>query len=671
MKNMDGYSNSLPVTKRGMAADQFVSGRIAAGTASHGGIVYVSYVGRQDFRYAKLFSAGELSAFQKLLRMQVLIDGQPYYMEPQNTLYYPFGYQCECVLGSVRLQVELALDQNVLLQRIRVLDNPEGHSIRGRLLQHGMCGSVTSKEGRGWEIRPDGSLAGEMVTEDGAVPVEITSNLPCNTYSRHDDFKYYMETQSPSQEILFALSFDGGQDPSNREASPVCPDGEALSRRMDRLFERYHSGQREGLRFSTGSEALDSALNNVGPTLDALAVSDSPGAVRASQHYWIWGWDSMVHAEAYLWSGRAAVVRDMLDFYRQTADPEEGIGHAFATDYRQLGSMKACSQGLYVVLLYNYYAATGDRETLLRNLPFASHILELARSRRHPACSLGTGIGYFPDFPQLLEQREEDISLINNSLYLQALSCMAALEEELGLPQAEEHAGEAASLKADMERVLWDDQEGYWADSARGEDLARRPYRPLYGQLYVSPFGCQPRWEERSRIAAYSRERFLFDSGLYMFAPRDPGFMADGNQLGAYYPPTDRYYWNIMNAVDDTAAAEDFRRIVERSWSWHTYPEGLTHETVNEDPTPDNPGCKQAFTMKSWLCDAVELHLGLKVYLDGFCCHPLGTGKAFTVDNLVLRGRRLCFQRLEDGTLLLNGRALPGRKILWSELDAF
>ena len=34
MKNMDGYSNSLPVTKRGMAADQFVSGRIAAGTAS-------------------------------------------------------------------------------------------------------------------------------------------------------------------------------------------------------------------------------------------------------------------------------------------------------------------------------------------------------------------------------------------------------------------------------------------------------------------------------------------------------------------------------------------------------------------------------------------------------------------------------------------------------------
>ena len=78
MKNMDGYSNSLPVTKRGMAADQFVSGRIAAGTASHGGIVYVSYVGRQDFRYAKLFSAGELSAFQKLLRMQVLIDGQPY-----------------------------------------------------------------------------------------------------------------------------------------------------------------------------------------------------------------------------------------------------------------------------------------------------------------------------------------------------------------------------------------------------------------------------------------------------------------------------------------------------------------------------------------------------------------------------------------------------------------
>ena len=115
----------------------------------------------------------------------------------------------------------------------------------------------------------------------------------------------------------------------------------------------------------------------------------------------------------------------------------------------------------------------------------------------------------------------------------------------------------------------------------------------------------------------------------------------------------------------DAESVNRFHRIVESYWSFHAYPEGLTHETENADPTIDNPGCKQAFSMKGWFCDALELHLGLKVCMDGFSLHPLNTGKAFRVENLVLRGKKLTLERRPDGTLLLNGTPVPAGKSPW------
>ncbi len=638
------YQSDLPVSSEGLIDNHFVSGRIAAGVAPHGGITYISYIGKQRRQNGIIFSASPESAFTKLGRVQILIDGRPYYSEFNNTRYYPFGYRSECEFENVRFRHELILDKNVLFQRIQVMDNPGRHEIRARLLQHGFWAQATNRQVSGWTVQQDGSLSGNVREGDADIAVRLSSSLPCKTSSRNNGFKFYLETTKPADEIIFAFSFD--------------TQVEDYTARVNRVFESYHIG----VRFETGSIPMNSALNNILPTLDALAVTDSPGAVRASQHYWIWGWDSMVHAEAYLWSGNTAIVRDMLDFYRETADPEHGIGHSLTSDFVPDEIMKTCAQGLYIVLLYNYYAVTGDRETLNRNLEFARTLLKRAGANRHPHSSLGKGIGYFPDFPQMLDQRENDISLINNSLYLQALRCMAELSQELA------HTEEADKLQADMERILWDDETGYWCDSADGETLARRPYHPLYGQLYVSPFGSLPQQANSRRIAAYLKNNFQFKHGLYMYPANDPGFMADGNQLGAYYPPMDRYYWNMMNQASDATAAEDFERIVEYFWQYHCYPEGLTHETMNDDPTIDNPGGKQAFSMKGWFCDALELHLGLRVYLDGFTCRPLNCGTYFRAENLILRGKQLTLERLSSGKVLLNNQELPSGKITWDML---
>ena len=649
------FKNHLPCAENGFGLDfnHYVSGRIAADVVRHGGIAGVYYVGKQGFRRGGILSGSQESAFAKVGRIQIIINGRNYYPEFHHTTHYSFGFRSECELEGVRIRHELLLDQNTLYQQIRVLDNPEGKSIRARALLHGhVFTRLPDRNTENWTILPDGSMQTRIHDPSGSVFLRFLCSVPCTTVSRHEPFKYYMEAKDPGELFAFAFQFD----------STDAPDFAAAAERID-LWEKQF---REGVRFQTGNSAVDSALNNVIPSLKSLVVAGRPGALRASQSYWIWGWDSMVHAEALLWSGNAGIVRDMLRFYRETADPVKGIAHCMDDAFRPETCMPPCSQGLYIVMLANYCAATGDLETGREFYDFAKWILESSGHDRSPHCSLGTAIGFFPDFPGLLEQKECDISLINNSLYLQALKSIAALETALGMEEESlRHSREARQLQTDMESILWDEKAGYWCDSADGNTLRPRPYYPLYGQLYTSPFGDDPHTESRRRIADFLKQHFRFAQGLYMFPPDNAAFMADGNQLGAYYPPVDRYFWNMMNRSGDAESVVYFHQIVEHYWAYHAYPEGLTHETENMDPTIDNPGCKQAFSMKGWFCDALELHLGLKVFMDGFTLNPLKTGESFRVENLILRGKKLSLERLPDGTVLLNGKPAPAGKITW------
>lgn len=653
---IDSILNGVPVQKQGAMRNQFTSGRIAVMLMPHGGIGTIFYAGSQELHHDLILTSNDhTSAFTKLLRLQVSVDGKWYYTEFNNTEYYPYGFRSECTLAGVRFRHELVLDHDTLFQRVQVLENPENRATGARILQHNWClsNAYPNRVSSGWSME-DGVLKTQLTENDMKLNIRISCDRPHQLTCAH--CKYYLNTTENETETVFWLTF--GEDPTDASA------------RVNRVIARDQALREQGVRFVTGSVALDSALNNVVPTLQGLQVPDQPGAVRASQNYWVWGWDSMVHAETYLWSGNTELVRDMLRFYRDTADPEKGVGHCFNPDYKIMMPMNTCAQCLYIVMLHHYYAATGDADTLWETLEFAEKLLERSEASLHNACALGLGKGYFPDFPEHLEQEDEDVALINNSLYLQALRAVSELYAALGMEEKAGRLTQKANLvQSDMERVLWDEKAGYWCDSARGSDLAKRPYHPVYGQLYVSSWGAAPHGEQAEKIAAYMKKHFLFDFGLYMYVPEEPGFMADGNQLGAYYPAVDRYYWNMMNRAGDAASEPDFEKIVTYFWQTHTYPEGLTHETVNEDPTVDNPGGKQAFTMKAWFCDALELGLGLTVEADGFSCHPLKSDRSFRVENIVLRGKKLTFERKPEGIVLLNGKELAPGKHPWSELE--
>jgi hypothetical protein len=652
------YHDLVPVSKEGfgLSINHYVSGRISAAVAAHGGLTSVRYNGFQHINKGEMLSASPTSGFGKLARLQIIIGEDVYFPEFNQTEHFPFGFRSECVLGGVKLQHELILDQDVLLQRVKVLSNPEGLPVRARVLLHGHL--LVQKSGRTiskWAQDAEGRLQAIVADDDDGQINEtkllIGANASLRPRTRHHGFMNYAETTDASDETIFYLAF-------NSDGAP-----EDCGERMDRKIEDYEKELSEGVRFDTGSPVVDSALSNCVPTVMNLVVADCPGAIKASQSYWVWGWDSMVHAEAFLWSGQTEIVRDMLDFYRRYADPELGVAHAMSSDFGFRLAMAPSAQCLYTVMLCNYYAATGDQETLDRHLPFAREIVAKAGQAKSANSALSTGLGFYPDFPQLLEQTDRDISIINNSLYLQAVE---SLDQVCG-----GYADESAAVRAAMEEVLWDDAQGYWVDSVSEEDQSQRHYYPLYGQLYVSPYGADPKAETVDQISHFMRTHFRFEHGLYMFPPSMPGFMADGNQLGAYYPSVDRYYWNIMNRVGCSDASDEFERIVSYFWREHTYPEGLTHETVNADPATDNPGGKQGFAAKAWFCDAIELNLGLRVYPNGFRLNPLPSEKPFRVQGIVLRGKRIDFERTaSEGapSILLNGKKLEDAFVNWDQL---
>jgi hypothetical protein len=653
------YENDLPFSAKGLGLTRnlYCAGRISAMVASHGGLTQLHFQGNQPINRFRILKADGDEVFVKLARVQVLIDGVPYRLVFNNTVHYPFGYVSECVLAGVKLRHELVLDNNVLLQRVKILENPKGKKLTARMV-HTACAWVPGvKDREGMEWHPDvaaGTLNAEILDKenDGFASTKIRMGaLNNSTFSLLDTqtFKFYINSPEPADDHLFYVSFN----PADNE--------DYSNQRIDAKLTAFNDKMKSVTRFDTGNLVLDSALVNANAVTADFEI-ETPGALRASPFYWVWAWDSMVHSESLILGGWPEVVKRMLYFFKTY-----GLAMAYSSEFSTDNKLITCTQLFYVTMLYNYYAMTGDKQTLDDCLSFARDIVEGAIREIGEDGSLALGRGIFPDSPQCIGQSEtDDYSIINNSIYYQGLRAWCELTGE--------RCDIAEKVGANLSRMFWDDSESYWCDSVVGKTLERRNFYPCYGQLYCSPFGLDLRKQDYSRIADFMKKNFLSEHGIRLLPLDRPGFMADGIQLGEFFPVTDRYYWNMMNMVGDSEAPKDFERIVTSYWQICTLPEGQTNEVVNTDPSEyeDCPGLKQAFTAKPWVCDAFEVNLGLRVKLAGIHLNPINGHQPFKVKDLVLRNRKITIERTigsgDTPVISLNGRVLEQGFIAWDEL---
>ena len=657
------FQNSLPCAEHGFGLDfnHYVSGRIAADVVSHGGISALYYVGKQGYRRAGILSGSQESAFAKVGRIQIIIDGRNYYPEFHHTFHYPFGYRSECELEGVHLRHELLLEENTLFQIIRVLDNPERKSIRARALLHGhVLNRLPDRNAENWTIQPDGSMQMQIHDPSGSVRLRFLCSVPCRTDSRHEPFKYYMEATTPGELFAFAFQFD----------STEHPDFASAAARID-LWEKEF---REGVRFFTGNAAVDSALNNVVSSLKSLMVKDRPGAIRASQSYWIWGWDSMVWAEAFPQLNRLEQMAGVLDFYCRTASPQSGIFHEMHPDLRAYKSMAFAPQCLYAVMLYQYLVYSGRTEVAGRYLRFAEEIVSRAGEFEVAGSGLLRGVSLYPDHPEDLDQDGDDISVFNNSIYYQALRSLEELERAFENPEKSMfYRTLAERTRRGFER-FYDPQAGYFCDSLSARDFSMRRHYPVYAILFVTEFADELLENKRSAVAEFMNEHFSTRQGARILPLDDPAFLRDGNQLGMYMPSTERFYRVMSHAMDPVRNLEKWKNDIICNWKLLTLPEALTCEYENHGITPDNPGRKQFFTLKPWVGNWFLFALGIHCDLDGIVFASFADAGT-EVSGLHWRGKTLCIRNCGSSgkvsSIRINGKAAAGTdRVLWSELPA-
>lgn len=614
---MLNFHSSPPGAERGipLPLTVFSGGRLSVDLAPHGGLTEIRYFGNQRIGDAALFRADPLSSFCQLFRPYADFGcGDQYFLEFENTFFYPFGYDSECVFHGIRFRHRLTVLNDALLFELET-DSRE----RPFSLKLGLTGAAAPirKPGRVWkrfEFHAETGFATASFTDthDGIAiqtcliagasgPIRYTGTC-------HDIQKDYLSVPAEEGFAALALVFGAGEAEAAsrlREIRGAIGASAAGERRL------YRESLSRSARLESGNPVLDSFVANTPEILRSFAVKDLPGAYTASNTgYWVWGWDGMVHADGIMLSGEWENIRSRLAFYRDTADPEHGIFHAIDPRGAVLAVMAPPAQTFYCIMLFQYWLFSRDPEVVREFYPFAASLLERVETDVVGSTGLYRGRGLYPDFPEDLGQDGCDISSFNNSILFQAFRCMEELARRIGCEEdASRWSRKADALRSGFRRYLYDPEKHAFFDSISAETLEARRFYPVYAVLALTPYASELAEGVEREVGAYYFENLTQRYGVSMFARRDGIFYSDGNQLGFYCPATERFYRRLLRflSVEDTLLA-----LIESEWGMLQIAEATSCEAVNMRITPDRLGKKQMYSVAAYYAMIPEILCGVE-----------------------------------------------------------
>ena len=693
------YLENRPFFEHGIGVDRlaFSGGRLAVEMVRHGGLSRIIYFGNQRGCDQEFFHGDPLSAWVELFRPAVRLDNENRYaLEFHNTVIFPNGFRSSCEFEGVKFSHELILENQEMMFRLTRLSGGEDRKIAFELINTDLC-TRTDKAIRSWEKVNNDFPLWRIVDHYPDAEVAAERNAGYRTLAqRGDPFvaptphsetffgicgsspicfretpwmfrKHYFSQELNGSNAVFVLGF------GHAGAAELIERLKMHSRAPEHKF-RFPDGEGSP-RFKSNHPVLDSFLANAPDILDSYAVDDVSGGMRAADSgYWIWGWDSMVWAEAFPQLNRLEQMAGVLDFYCRTASPQSGIFHEMHPDLRAYKSMAFAPQCLYAVMLYQYLVYSGRTEVAGRYLRFAEEIVSRAGEFEVAGSGLLRGVSLYPDHPEDLDQDGDDISVFNNSIYYQALRSLEELERAFENPEKSMfYRTLAERTRRGFER-FYDPQAGYFCDSLSARDFSMRRHYPVYAILFVTEFADELLENKRSAVAEFMNEHFSTRQGARILPLDDPAFLRDGNQLGMYMPSTERFYRVMSHTMDPVRNLEKWKNDIICNWKLLTLPEALTCEYENHGITPDNPGRKQFFTLKPWVGNWFLFALGIHCDLDGIVFASFADAGT-EVSGLHWRGKTLCIRNCGSSgkvsSIRINGKAAAGTdRVLWSELPA-
>jgi hypothetical protein len=696
------FKQNLPFIKKGLDLDQvwFSGGRLATTILRHGGIGEVLYYGRQSLGHAHFFKAANpTTAWEKLFRLCVVIDGAAWYPEFNHTTFHPFGYTSECVLAGVHLRHELAALNDALVQRVKVLANPAKKKLSLRVIFHGMS-RVEDKfrTWKPWKATKDGlttaaidELSKEEIkrqidekmadvrdhfpvsdTPYGETHIGFVSDRTLSVKTARKNWKYYVSSGSFTDQAAITLAFAPGAAAFNRRCAELK---KSVHRECDDLFALFHQRQQlaPAVRIP-GEPVVESCLAHIPRVVDAVEVKDIPGGFRAGmQNYWVW-LDLMLDSVSFLYANDSDSLRDMILLFNGKADKKLGIPCLLTTHMTPLLGTPFNNQCPFITTVYNYYCYTGDEKTLRACYPVMRFLIEKCLKKEVRGTGLIEGAGN-PDHPA--EQDGHDIASCNNSYFYQALMAMRFLSREMtrltGDKEHEKFGRMCAEVGArcckNFIRYFFDKKKGYFLDSLSSRDFSPRRHYPSFVIQWTTPFAADLVAGNEKRIAEFLAKTFTRPHGIAsMFPTWDKDYPGDGNQWLAYYPSwTESFYRSTMKLAGRERELRKLFGIIGWFWQRYTIPEGFTYDAENEGFTPDNPGGKQPFGAQAWYGNFFRCIVGFEVDERGVIISASPVQDKIVITNLIVRGKRIDLTVTGKGRkaeVIFNGKTQPEGKVI-------
>ncbi len=699
------FADATPMAPRGLGnlvRDHFSNGRVFATVGWHGGLVDVSYWGRQHLAAGGFFKGGLESAWTKLFRPCLGLGSKRYYLPLAETRLFPFGHSGRSRVIGVDVAQELLLLPDAVVQRFTVLRNPKKLPVFTEMFhQEGIV--AVQQAHRAWqpfesdaasnamiasctdenplEYRGDDSLSQRglgLVVKDApraTTWIGIGCDAPMRTRRSANGFKLYFTSAptpaSRTKSLSFFVVFASSREELVLRLGRLS---KHVNRECDELIAGYEGRLASRPRVDVGDPVLNSAFAQCPEIIHAMKVHDRPGAARASQAGgFVWGWDGMMPMVPCTWANEPEYTAAILRFFHQHRHDGIGLPLQFTTAFEPRLKEPFPAQAQFIAGLYQYVATTGDLTVAREVMPTCRFILDRCRERVVGGTGLVAGNALWPDFPEAMDEDGRDISSLNNSLFYQGLRSMEHLAAALGdAPLAVECRDWAARLRASFVKHLYDADQGTFISSCSAVDLKPRNHHCGQAIFWLTPFARELVAHAPGRIAAFMATHLRSAKCLLTLPQWDAAWMADGNQLGSSFPPADLAYLNLYKLIGDDAGLCAWLGDVDWFWRYHTVPEAFTPEAENEDAFgPDNHGGKQLQAVSTWYSCLFSGVAGLDVDHEGITVTPCG-GMPVDIRGLRLRGTSIDLRISGRGShirsMRLDGKLLPAgtRKIAWA-----
>jgi len=632
-----------------------------------------------------------------------LWDGFRYYLvrdnlnfppEYQNSKIWPFGLESEWTLDNqLFIHRVLAVNEAIIFQLTTPAGLPQGYQFK---FDFNVAFALTNSDARdfrfptgpgrqwkNWQFSQDENLLiGGFVNTKSNQSTDVEDFTFCCTIGGDFLMTYKVDKNinvhallspvlEPGKTYNFIITF------GNSKSDAKGKNAELIQKYKEKIggqFARYEKIRKTVPVLISPNNELNNYFSLLPMYHETLKITDYPGAMRAkTSNYWVWEWDGMTCNSATAYWGDVAHIKNMLKFYKETADPELGILMWHSNDMKSGGSCTIPAQSMYVTLLQLYYDHTNDIEELKDKYEFAKKIFNMALANEVKETGLSSGLSLTPDFMTLTGETGNDISAMNNSVFYCAARSLNRISAIMGDTETFKKTQDIIQkIENNFLKYFFDKEKRYIVSSIDASTLAQRQNYQSYSLRWENAYYkdlVNPVFKD---CLEFYTANLVCKPGIRAIPLWCISYDADANQLHGWWPTTDESFVRMVN---------EFNRkdLMERWTGWLTYwykhltcPEGVSCLLETDTPELDRwsamNGTWYAMTCREWYQGIIHSYVGVDADAGGITFYPysgdemklLGMhylGKTFDID---MKGSGPYIEYIEvNGKKILGTNKLP------------